>query len=365
MNSRELMKTAMRREPTERIPTMPQICYDLPVRIRAAENNTDWRDGYKQCAENPELVYDYLIELVRRVNCDGLRLFIPAEPMKIVRDGNTLVVIDPDTRDRLGVLDLHGGGAFLPDKKVPIIETLDEAKVRLDEMVEAVTDEKIECLRTNRLRVPDLFVASGPNGFTMNTYNVLRGRQQAMMDFFDRPDFVSALMDMQTEAMILQAEKLLKADIDAFYIGDPSASASLISPQHFEQFCLPAYQKFCRHFVDTDILIYIHICGNSKPILEMMADTGSHLIEPLDPLGGVEVADAKARVGDKVALMGGVNTLTLDQGSPEEVRAEAITKCREGGPNGYILASGDMVPPATPLENLQAMVDVALKSLWK
>ena len=38
MNSRELMKAAMRREPTERIPTMPQICHDLPIRIEAAEH---------------------------------------------------------------------------------------------------------------------------------------------------------------------------------------------------------------------------------------------------------------------------------------------------------------------------------------
>ncbi len=365
MNSRELMKTAMRRQPTERIPTMPQICYDLPVRIKANENNTDWRDGYKECAENPERIYDYVIELVQRIGADGLRMFIPKDPMKILREGETLVVIDSDTQERLGTLDIHGGGHFLPDNAPPVVETLDEAKKWLDDMVEAVTDKKIELLRTNRSRVPDLFVASAPGGITMDTYNVLRGREQAMMDFFERPDFVSAVMDMQAEAIIQRAEKLLKADIDALYIGDPSASASLISPKHFEQFCLPTYQKFCRHFADTDILIYIHICGNSKPILEMMADTGADVIEPLDPLGGVEVSDAKTRVGDKVALMGGVNTLTLDQGSPEEVRAEAITKCREGGPYGYVLASGDMVPPKTPLENLQAMVDVARDSLWK
>ena len=32
MNSRDLMRAVMRREPTERIPVMPQICHDLPVR---------------------------------------------------------------------------------------------------------------------------------------------------------------------------------------------------------------------------------------------------------------------------------------------------------------------------------------------
>jgi len=112
-------------------------------------------------------------------------------------------------------------------------------------------------------------------------------------------------------------------------------------------------------------LIDVHVCGNSEPILEMLADTGADAVEPLDPLGGVSVGDAKRRIGHRAALMGGVNTLTLANGSPDDVRAEAIRTCREGGPHGYVLAAGDMVPPQTSLANLQALVDVSTKSLWR
>lgn len=365
LTPRELMRAAMLRQPTERIPTMPQICHDTPIRLYESDYEGDWIDGLRRCVQDPAVIYDYVIRLVEEVNCDGLRLFVKPEPMKVVRVGDDLVVLDWTTGDRIGRIDTMGGGGFVPDKSPPLVETLEEAKARLDRMVQDFTDEKMEILRRARERVPDRFVASAPGGITMNTYTNLRGRERAMLDFFDCPDFVNAVMDMQAEAVIRRAEKLLTIGIDALYIGDPSASASLISPRHFEQFCLPAYQKFCRHFKGRDIPIYIHICGNSEPILEMMADTGAHVIEPLDPLGGVSVADAKRRVGDRVALMGGVNTLTLSEGTSEQVRAEAIQKCREGGPWGYILAAGDMVPPETPLENLQALVDVAVKSLWK
>jgi uroporphyrinogen-III decarboxylase len=171
-------------------------------------------------------------------------------------------------------------------------------------------------------------------------------------------------MDMQADVIIERAERLLRTGVDAFLIGDPAASGSLISARHFERFCLPAYKKFCKQMAGR-VLIYIHVCGNSRPILEMLADTGADVVEPLDPLGGVSVADARARIGHRVGLMGGVNTLTLAQGTPEQVRAEAIQVCREGGPQGYVLAAGDMVPPNTPLSNLQAMVDVATHSLWQ
>ena len=228
-----------------------------------------------------------------------------------------------------------------------------------------MTRQQMEMLREARASVPDLLVASKPGDITMDTYCALRGRERALLDLIERPAFVRAIMDMQAEAMIRRAEKLLPTGIDALYISDPSASASLISPRHFEQFCLPPYQKFCQHFRDSGIPIYLHICGRSGPILEMMAETGVDAIEPLDPLGGVSVADAKRRVGDRVALMGGVNTLLLSDGTEEQVRAEAIKKCQEGGPYGYILAAGDMVPADTPVANLQAMVDVATQTLWK
>ncbi len=364
-NSRELMKACMLRKRTPRIPTMPQICHDIAVRIFAPEDGEDWIDGMARCVENPAAIYEYVIRLVERVNCDGLRLFVKPDPMEVKRVGDSLVAIDRETKGRTGRIDIEGGGGLIPDNPPLPVQSLEEAGKRLKDMVQSYTDEKMEILRTARESVPEKFVASSPIGITMNTYSILRGREQAMIDLYERPDFVSAVIEMQADAAIEQAEKLLKTGIDAFYIGDPAASSSLISPQHFERFCLPAYQKFCRYFLDAGILIYIHICGNVNPILEMMAACGAHAVEPLDPLGGVSVADAKQRIGESVALMGGVNTLTLADGSEEDVRAEAVRKCREGGPFGYILAAGDMVPPGTPFQNLQAMVEVSRKSLWK
>jgi len=363
-DSRALMSAAMRRQPTGRIPCMPQICYDTAIRIFAQREGSDWLDALARCSQDPSSVYDSVIRLVEEVDCDGLRLFLPADPLKVQRQGDELVALDPQTGDRRGRIDTQGGGAMVPDRRPPPVETVDQARKRLDELVAVITDEKIELLSAARRRVPDRFVASAPGGITMNTYADLRGRQQAMIDLCERPDFVIEVMRMQAEAVIQRAERLLAAQIDALYIGDPAASGSLISPRHFEQFCLPAYQLFCRHFRDR-VLIYIHVCGKSGPILEMLADTGAHVVEPLDPLGGVSVADAKRRIGHRVALMGGVNTLTIGRGSPDEVRAEAIQKCCEGGPQGYILAAGDMVPPETPIANLRALVDVARQSLWR
>jgi uroporphyrinogen-III decarboxylase len=368
MNPRALMAAAMRRDPADRIPTMPQIWFDQALRVYAeADGEQDWIETLARCIENPALIYDYVIRIVQDAGCDGLRLFVLPDPQRVERVGDDLIVLDPETGKPKGRIDVMGGAAFVTDHPPPPVESLAEARAVLDTLSgELPPDgEKVDALRRARERVPDLFVASAPGGITVNTYMNLRGSEQAMADFIERPAFVEAVFDMQVETMIRRSEALLTAGIDALYIGDAAASASVISPKHFARFCLPAYRKFCGHFKNSRILIYIHVCGNSNPILEMLADTGAHAVEPLDPLGGVSVADAKRRIGDQAALMGGVSTLALAYGTPDEVKQEAIRKCREGGPNGYILAAGDMVPPVTPLANLRALVDVARHSLWR
>ena len=365
MTPRELTRAAMRRLPTERIPVMPQLCHDTAVRIHAPAQGVDWIEATKRCLEAPAAVHVEVIALVREIGADGIRLFAPSAPAVLEREGDDLVALDRRGGKRIGRVDLHGGGAVVLDHPEPPVESLREIPARLERMLAPYGAEGMEAVRRARARVPDLFVASSPVAITMNTFSTLRGRERAMTDLYDRPDFVADALKLQVETSIRAGEALLPTGIDAFYIGDPSASASLISPAHFERFFLPAYRAFCDHFRGRDILIYIHICGNSRPILELMAATGAHVVEPLDPLGGVSVADAKRRIGGRVALMGGVSTLTLARGTPEEVRAEAVRVCREGGPQGYVLAAGDMVPPATPLENLQMLVDVATRSLWR
>ena len=176
MNSRELMIAAMRREPTERIPTMPQICHDLPVRLYAGEPplGEDWLDGMRRCVEDPAVIYDLVIRIVQQVGCDALRLFVKPEPMRVARDGDELIVLDQETGDRIGRIDTHGGGAFVPDRKPEPVESLEEYRARLESLRREFTDEKMALLRDARARIPDLFVASAPGGITMNTYTALR-----------------------------------------------------------------------------------------------------------------------------------------------------------------------------------------------
>lgn len=111
---------------------------------------------------------------------------------------------------------------------------------------------------------------------------------------------------------------------------------------------------------------YTQPCGlyNERiaPLFEMMADTGVNAIEPLDPLGGVSVADAKKRVGDRVCLKGGVNTLTFMNGTTEDVERETRAVLEQGmAGGGFLLGSGDDFPRESKPENIKTFVETAHK----
>ena len=359
LTGRERMRRAMSRQLPDRVPTMPQICHPHAVHVLC----DDYRKGIAEIVEHPRQQHRLMLQIAQRYGVDGIRLFRLADPLRVHDDGKQMIAVDPGTGERVGRVDLQGGGHVVPDRPPIVVETADDVGAIPQTTCEELLGQKpFADLAKSVSEAHDLglFVASVPLGFTVNALSDYRGRQQALIDLAIAPELAEQIMDAALVGAIESGRALVKCGVDALYVGDPLTSASVISPAHFQRFCLPRLRLFCEELHKSDVLIYLHICGNSSPILEMMADTGADCVEPLDPLGGVDIADAKRRIGHRVALMGGVNTLTLLNGSPEEVYQEASDCCRAAAADGgYILAAGDMVPDRSPEENILALIRAA------
>jgi uroporphyrinogen decarboxylase len=89
-----------------------------------------------------------------------------------------------------------------------------------------------------------------------------------------------------------------------------------------------------------------------------MADTGADMLS----IDRIDLADAKKKVGRRVSLMGNIKLHTLYSGTPIDVDREcreAILKAAHGG--GYLLSSGFIYEPKTPLKNVKSLVEAAKK----
>jgi uroporphyrinogen decarboxylase len=141
-------------------------------------------------------------------------------------------------------------------------------------------------------------------------------------------------------------------------IVDPVATGSVLSPALFDEFAQPYLARQVEAIHATGLPALVHVCGKTHRLLESLADTGADILS----LDVVDLAEARARVGDRVTLMGNVRPAqTLLEATPEQVEAEVIDCLRRAGgsPRGFILASGCEVPLNTPVANMEAFMQAA------
>jgi len=356
MKAKERCRIAMSRRIPDRVPVIPQICIPHAVRMLGM----DYESTVLETIRNPNLINKYDFLCAKEYGVDGMRAWMVPDPLDVVKVDGVWYGRDPKTGERLGPVDFEGGGWVVPSEE-PTIHHADEiaGKIPVLSAREVIKSGKLDSVKAIiKEGAEDLFVISAPGCFTVEQITFVRGKAQAMMDLLDDPDFCHKIMEQALSAVIQKSLALASIGVDALYIGD--TFGGVISPDQFREFCLPYIKRFVQAIKGKGPLVYLHICGNSTKILEMMADTGVDCIEPLDPLGGVKVADAKKRVGHRVALMGGVHTVKLAHGTLPEVVDDCRRCLSEGAPGGgYILAAGDMLPTETSREKVEAMINAA------
>jgi len=78
----------------------------------------------------------------------------------------------------------------------------------------------------------------------------------------------------------------------------------LLSPQYFEEYLIPFYEKRSHQLRRAGIHTHIHIDGSFRPLLKYLADLPVDGLEVLTPFpqGDVSIQEMKEHIGDKVLL---------------------------------------------------------------
>ena len=204
--------------------------------------------------------------------------------------------------------------------------------------------------------VPVSLTTAGPFTTAAN----IRGADQLLRDLRRDPEFVHRLLRFSTDSTIPFVREVIALGARVS-LAEPVASGTLISAKAFREFALP----YLKDLIDA-IKVFtggagpsLHICGDSSKIWPEMADSGASVLSLDDQ---VDLAGARAAVGDRVALIGNITpTATMVLGTPADVRANA-EECfakGAGNPKGYILGLGCALPINTPPENVHALIEAA------
>jgi hypothetical protein len=216
---------------------------------------------------------------------------------------------------------------------------------------------QFDTIRYVRERAPDISL-HGEVFSPFSQWLELLDHADALMALVEDPARVTACLARLAGGAAALAVGQASAGADAILISSAFAGAGFISRRQYRTFVLP----FERSVVDAvkgahpGLPVYTHTCGAIGDRLDLMEETGTDGIDTLDPppLGTVDLAAAKARLGQRLFIKGNLDPVaTLLNGSADSCFAAALERIAAAKAHGgYILSSACSVAPHTPPENI-------------
>ena len=182
----------------------------------------------------------------------------------------------------------------------------------------------------------------------------LRGISRLMLDFTEDPEFVRDLFEFVLDTGIRFARAQIEAGADIIGVGD--AAASLVGPRIYHEFVWPFEKRLVDAIHAMGGRVRLHICGNTRKILDGIGKLGCDLVDLDFP---VRLEEARAQMGPRQVLAGNLNPVRdVCYGTPETIR-QSLAECyRQAGPN-YIVAAGCEIVRDTPHANVRALREFA------
>ncbi|NGX17434.1 uroporphyrinogen decarboxylase [Wenzhouxiangella sp. XN24] len=210
-------------------------------------------------------------------------------------------------------------------------------------------------------RVPLIGFSGSP--WTVATYMVEGGtsknfsRIKGML--YDKPELLHSLLERVTRTTLDYLNAQVAAGAQAVMVFD--TWGSILTPKTYHTFSLDYMQRIVdgvtREAEGRKVPVVLFTKGGG-PWLEAMADTGC------DALGvdwTTDLAEARARVGDRVALQGNLDPAVL-YASPEVIREEVrqVLESFGHGP-GHVFNLGHGIHPEVKPEHAGAMIEAVVE----
>lgn len=174
------------------------------------------------------------------------------------------------------------------------------------------------------------------------------------------PELVEQANEIVLNYYLRYVKNCLDLGADIIWVGGDWAmkKGPMVSPEFTKKFIGSNFQKIVELAHSRGVPCLKHTDGNVWPIIDVILDAGTDGLHPIDPLAGMDIGEAKTRIGNKICLIGNVSCVTtLCSGTVEEVRQETkevIRKAGKGG--GLICASSNSIHSGVRPENYVAMV---------
>jgi uroporphyrinogen decarboxylase len=189
--------------------------------------------------------------------------------------------------------------------------------------------------------------------WTLASYMIEGGGSKSFAEIkkmaYSEPKTLHALLDKLASTIIAYVRFQIEAGAQVIQLFDTWAGE--LTRKDYETFALPVTQRIFSEIGNAvPRILYINGCAN---ILESMAVSGADVLS-VD--WRIPIGEARARVGNRVALQGNIDPCLL-LGTKANLTSVAEDILKQAGPTGHIFNLGHGILPPTPVDNARALID--------
>lgn len=268
--------------------------------------------------------------------------------------------------DILVPVEAMGMNVDIIESKGPVLEGPIRTEAQVEKLIVPDPVETMpfvmETIRLLRKRLeheaPLIGFAGAP--FTLASYMVEGGGTRNYAEIkrlmYREPMAIHRLLDKLADTIILYINAQIEAGAQVVQLFDTWAGE--LSAADYEEFALPYERKVFERIhrgpsgLTVPAILYVNGCSH---ILEKMVESGANVLS-ID--WRIDLAEARRRTGDKVALQGNLDPCEL-LGTPETIAESVKEILKKGGGLGHIVNLGHGILPMVPVENARAFIESA------
>ena len=184
---------------------------------------------------------------------------------------------------------------------------------------------------------------------------------QFAVNLVENPQRIHEEAERRCQTALDSIDRLIEAGADFVYLPNAVAfnAGPFISPKQFAEFDTPYLARQVARIKEGGALAFVHTDGMIMPILDQILSTQAHMLQSIDPMAGMDIAEVKRLTHGRMALMGNVQCSLLQDGPDEKIRESALYCLEHASPGGgYIFSTSNTIFPGMPLANYEYMLEV-------
>ena len=187
----------------------------------------------------------------------------------------------------------------------------------------------------------------------------IRGFLNVPMDLYEIPEKVTAAIDIMTEYALQNVRRLKNTGSQYCFMPLHGGTDDFMSLEDYRTFYWPSLRRVMEEIIDCGMIPYVFCEGKYDTRLEVLREVPRGKV--IYMFEQVDIARAKAVLGDTACICGNLPTSLLLYGKPHEVVDETRRLLDTCAPGGGFLMDCSIVLDHYKEENLEAWFDTTLQ----